>query len=401
MSNTISNSLLRLSVPSCTPFHNILLHSPIFQHIPLLYILAKEAPFSSKPHWRHLLCHIKDDCTPIHNIALHYTTYHHVLSCSILQKKPPLFSKSSRNRLLSHITPHYTPFHNTPRHFATYKNVLLHSISSKKPQFPSIPLRTVYCITSNAIAVHSLRFYSIPQHSTTFHFIPFCEKILHSFTNRWGTLYWVTLHTIPVHLTTLYSIPEHLTVCPVAFHSIKEISICVETTQELYSASHYIRFCTKSTKLHLTPQNSTTGYSVPFCQRRNHSSPKQSLTLYCVTVYPILVHSTTFYSIPQYSSTFLCFTFSHGGTILIQTALETFIMSHYSRLHSDPKHCPPFHDIPPRSIAFHSAKEGSTLFRRVRNHLLIHITPHYTPFLNSQLHFATFHKVLLLSIPTK
>ena len=184
MSKTISNSLLRHSVPHSTPFHNILLHSPIFQHIPLLYILAKEAPFSSKPHWRHLLCHIKDDCTPIHNIALHYTTFHHVLSLSILQKKAPHFSQSFRNRLLSHMTPHYTPFHNTPLHFATYKNVLLHSISSKKPQFPSIPLKTVYCITSNAIAVHSPRFYTNPQHSTSFNCILFCEKMLYSFPYR-------------------------------------------------------------------------------------------------------------------------------------------------------------------------------------------------------------------------
>ena len=43
ISKKISNSLLCHSLPHSTPFHNVFLHSPIFQHIPLLYILA----------WRH------------------------------------------------------------------------------------------------------------------------------------------------------------------------------------------------------------------------------------------------------------------------------------------------------------------------------------------------------------
>ena len=37
---------------------------------------------------------------------------------------------------------------------------------------------------------------------------------------------------------------------------------------------------------------------------------KQSLILYCITVYPIPLHSTTFYSFPLHSITFLCLTFS-------------------------------------------------------------------------------------------
>ena len=144
--------------------------------------------------------------------------------------------------------------------------------------------------------------------------------------------------------------------CSVAFHSIKQSSSCEETTQELYTVSHYMRFYTKYTSLPLTPQNSSTFYSIPFCQRRIHTPPKQSLTLYCVTVYQfhsIPQHITPFPNIPAHSFASHC---RQGGTIRFQTALDTFVVSHYSRFHSNPQHCPRFRDIPPRSITFHSAK---------------------------------------------
>ena len=163
-------------------------------------------------------------------------------------------------------------------HFQPIKDCLLHHIK--------------------CIPVHSRNstpFHNIPPRSIAFHSV---KKKLHSFPNRSGTFYCVTLHMIAVNSTTLYCILEHLTVfC--GMHSIKESSICVETTQELYTVSHYMDFYTKSAKLHLTPKNSTMFYSVPFCQRRIHSSPKQSLTLYCVTVYPIPLHSIAFDSIRQ------------------------------------------------------------------------------------------------------
>ena len=117
-------------------------------------------------------------------------------------------------------------------------------------------------------------------------------------------------------------------------------------------------------------------YSVPFSQRRIHSSPKQSLTLYCVTVYSTTQHVTPFPNIPAHS---FALRSRKGGTIRFQTALETFIISHYRRFHSNPQHCLPFRDIPPRSIAFHSAKEVSTLFPKIQKP---YNKSHYTP-LNS------------------
>ena len=364
----------------------MLLHSPVFQHIPLLYILAMEAPFPSKPHWRHLLCHITADSTAIHNIALHSTTFHHVLPRSILQKKAQLFSQRFINRLLSHFTPHYTPFLNSQLHFATIHNVLLPSIPTKKVRFTSNPLRTVYCITFNAIPVDSPRFYSIPQHSTAFHCIPFCEeKLLVPFQTD-------EEHSTASVYTWFQSISQHCTlflyISPfcVAFHLIKECSNCFESTRELYTVSHYMRVYTKSTKLHLTPQNSSTFQSFPFCQWRIHSFPKESLTLYCITVYPIPQNFTPFPNIPAHS---FALRSRNGGTIRFQTALETFIMSHYSWFHTNPQHCHPFRDIPPHSIAFHSAKEGSTLFPKNQKPSIKSL---YTPLhsiLNSLLHFAT------------
>ena len=84
-------------------------------------------------------------------------------------------------------------------------------------------------------------------------------------------------------------------------------------------------------------------------------------------------HITPFPNIPAHSFASHC---RQGGTIRFQTALDTFIVSHYSRFHSNPQHCPRFRDIPPRSITFHSAKEGSALFPK--NHKPS-VKCHYSP----------------------
>ena len=120
-------------------------------------------------------------------------------------------------------------------------------------------------------------------------------------------------------------------------------------------------------------------YSVPFCQRRIHSFPKQPLTVYCVTVYPIPLHSTTFYSIPQYSSTILCFTFSQRRhhSLRNRTGVLRYVILQAISL--NPQHCPPFHDIPPRSIAFHSAKECSICFQTVHERRIVSL---HMPFLS-------------------
>ena len=161
-----------------------------------------------------------------------------------------------RNRIISHITRHYTPFLNSPLHFATTHNVLLPTISTTKARFTSNLLRTVYCITANAIPGDSPRFYSIPHHSTTFHCIPFCEIKLHSFQNRWGTLYCVPVHMIPVHFTTFYSIPEHLSLfCCVPFNQ-RELHLRRDHSGSLHCVSlhaHLHQRCKialNSTKFH-------------------------------------------------------------------------------------------------------------------------------------------------------
>ena len=156
---------------------------------------------------------------PIHDIPPRSIAFHSAKEGSTL---------FPRNQQAS-ISSHYTPLQSIPQlstSFATIHNVLLGSIPTKMARFPSTKLRTVYWITSNAIPVHSPRFYYIPQNSTTIHCIPFCFKKLHSFPNWWGTVDGVTLHTIPVHVTRLYSIPEDLTVfCGIPF-SQRELHLC-------------------------------------------------------------------------------------------------------------------------------------------------------------------------------
>ena len=127
---------------------------------------------------------------------------------------------------MSHITPRYTPFHNSQLHIATFHNVLLRSIPTKKALYTSKLLRTVYCITSNAIPVHIPRFYSIPHHSTTFHCIhfvrissiPFQADEEHSTASLYTRFQSNSQHCTPF---------LNISPCSVAFRSIKESSICV------------------------------------------------------------------------------------------------------------------------------------------------------------------------------
>ena len=243
---------------------------------------------------------------------------------------------------------------------------------------------------------HQMPFQSILQDSTPSHNIPprsiafhSVKKKPNSFPNQRGTLYCGTY-------TRFQSISQHcspfLNISPysVVFHSIKESTICFEHTHELYIVSHYIRFYTKSTKLHLTPQYSKTFYSGPFCQRRIHSFPKQSLTLYCITVYPIPLHSTTFYSIRQYSSTFLCFTFSQRrhhslpkrtGDLYYVT-LQTIPLRSTS-LPSIPRHSNTFYFVPFCKGMLHLLPNNSRL-RIVSLHMpFLSIPQDSTPFPNS------------------
>ena len=145
---------------------------------------------------------------------------------------------------MSHITPQYTPFHNSPLHFATFHIVLLHSIPTKKARFTSNPLRTVHCITSNAIPVHC-------PSSTPFHNIP----------------------------------PRSI-----AFHSVKKSSIPFQTDEEQFTASLYTRFQCIS---HCSPfLNISPFASIPLWDL--YYVTFQLIPLYSSSLPSILQHSTTF-----------------------------------------------------------------------------------------------------------
>ena len=73
-------------------------------------------------------------------------------------------------------------------------------------------------------------------------------------------------------------------------------------------------------------------------------------------------------------------------------------MSHYSQFPSIPQHCPPFQDILPRSIVFHSAKECSKCFQAVQElrvvslHMsILSIPQDSTPFHNILTSSTEFH----------
>ena len=208
---------------------------------------------------------------------------------------------------------HYTPLHSIPQLSTSFRNIPQCSLGLLSNKEGSIHFQPIKDCLLHHIKCHSSPFSKILLHPTTFHHVP-----LHSILWKKISIPFQTdqEHSTALRYTWFQYISQHCTPflnispCSVAFHSMKESSICVETTQELYTVSHFLGFYTKSTKLQLTPQNFTTFCSVPFWQRRNHSYPKQSLSLYGITVHPIPLHSTTFYSIPQYSSTLLCFSLS-------------------------------------------------------------------------------------------
>ena len=224
----------------------------------------------------------------------------------------------------------------------------------------------------------STPFHNIPPRSIAFlsvkkSSIPFQSDEEHSTTAQYTLFQSISQHCTPF---------LNISPCSVVFHSIKERSICVETTKELYTVSHYMWFYTKSSKFHLTAQNSTS--SIPFHSVKEGYIHLQKISLYCITVYPIPLHSQTFYSIPQYSSTFLSFTLSQRRhhSLPIRTGDIYYVTLQLIPLQSTT--LPSVHDIPPRSIAFHSAKEHSTLFPRNQK-----------PSIKS--HYTTLHSIPQLS----
>ena len=83
-SKAISNSLLRHSVPHSTPFYDILQNSPLFQHIPLLHILAgryRSHPTCTGDLYYVTLQQIPLESTTLPSIPQHSTTLYRVPFC--------------------------------------------------------------------------------------------------------------------------------------------------------------------------------------------------------------------------------------------------------------------------------------------------------------------------------
>jgi len=218
----------------------------------------------------------------------------------------------------------------------------------------------------NSIPQDSTLFPNNPKNSTEIH----CDKV--------GSILIQTTQELSVasHNTTFNSIKQHCTpsgnIPPhsISYHSLIKRPIASKP----FRKSLLCQFKCHSTRFNrilLPLKHYNASYCIPLLQITHRSLQNHSVILYrshFTPLHPISQPSTLFRNIPPRSTTLDSV---QQGCIRFQISREPCIASLYNGIHTIPQHCTPYPSTPPCSIAFHSAKEVSTLFPNIPLHTIL------------------------------